>query len=162
MTDSLSKALAETIRRSFEHGNRWHAPLLQLVQDLTLEQALWRPGPERKCVWEIVRHMVFWRRYLLARVQGLATPDWRTNNWTLPPELNERAWQADLEELRRVQEELVEWFEARRADDLLAVDEDGSYSQFLLEAGIIGHDSYHTGQIALLRALMGLTSRESD
>lgn len=162
MVNPLSRALAETIGRSFEDGNRWHSPMWELVGNLSVEQALWRPGPERKCIWELVRHTILWRKYLLARLSDRPTPDWRSNNWTLPPETDEQAWRADLNELQQVQAELVAWFEARGDDALLQVDEGGSYSQFMLEAGIIGHDSYHTGQIAYVRALMGLSDPQGD
>lgn len=157
MDSSLSKALAATIRQSFAGNNRWHGSLLDLVENLSAEQALWRPGPERHCIWEIVRHMTFWRRYLLERVAGRPTPDWKKNNWTLPHRRDEQAWLADLEELKHVQSKLVEWFDARDPQILLEADETGNFPQFMLEAGIIGHDSYHVGQIAILRALMGLS-----
>lgn len=156
MDSSLSAALVDLVQQSFEGKNRWHAPLVALVQDLTLEQALWRPAPERKCVWEIVRHIIFWREYLLCHVMGRPVPDAEANNWTLPAETSEQAWRAELERLRQVQQELLDWFTTRKPEDLLATDKQGKHARFLLEAGITCHDSYHAGQIATLRALMGL------
>lgn len=155
-TDSLlGPALAEAVERFFEGNNHWHGPLWKQVADLTAQQALWRPAPERHCIWEIVRHITFWRRYLLAMMAGAPTPDWRAHNWTLPERTDEAAWQEDLAELRRVQDELVAALRSRSASQLLAPDEQGRYARFVLETGIIGHDSYHTGQIAYIRALMG-------
>lgn len=156
MSSSLSAALVDLIQQSFEGRNRWHAPLLALVEDLTPAQALWRPAPDRKCIWEIVRHVIFWRQYLLGYVKGQAAPDVDANNWTLPSETGEQAWHAELERLRRVQQDLVAWFAGREPEDLLAPDKQGLHARFLLEAGIACHDSYHAGQIATLRALMGL------
>jgi len=156
MKGSLSAALAQLARQSFAGGNYWHGPLTTMVESLTAEQALWRPAPERKCIWEIVRHITFWREYLLAHVQGKPTPDPEANNWSLPEPADDEAWRADLQRLRAVQEELVRWFEQRDDEALLRQDGESGYEQFLMEAGVLLHDSYHMGQIATLRALMGL------
>ncbi|REJ31999.1 MAG: hypothetical protein DIU83_09970, partial [Bacillota bacterium] len=100
MSDVLSKTLADMVQRSFGGGGEWHAPLMKMVEHLSTDQALWRPAPERKCIWEIVRHLNFWREHLLARVKGRPVPDWRAHNWTLPERTDDEAWRAALEELR--------------------------------------------------------------
>lgn len=55
--DQVGQALADLLERSFREDNFWHGALWQHVTDLTVEQALWRPTPERHCVWEIVRRV---------------------------------------------------------------------------------------------------------
>lgn len=55
----------------------------------TAGQALWRPAPERHCIWEIVGHIILWRRYLLAAMAGRPRPDWRTGDWRLPERTDE-------------------------------------------------------------------------
>lgn len=161
MTGTMTKALANVMRMSFDGDSQWHAPLLRMVETLDAEQALWRPTPERKCIWEIVRHINFWRLHLLARVKGRPVPDWRTNNWTLPEETTEVSWRAEVEALRAVHGEFAAWLEQCPSDELLAPGENGSPRQFESVMGIILHDSYHVGQIATLRALMGLPSVEA-
>jgi len=160
VSDVLSKTLADMVQRSFGGGGEWHAPLMKMVEHLSTDQALWRPAPERKCIWEIVRHLNFWREHLLARVKGRPVPDWRAHNWTLPERTDDEAWRAELEKLRAVNDELVAWLKERPAAELLAADEQGEPGELTWVLGITLHDSYHVGQIATLRALMGLPSVE--
>lgn len=160
MSDVLSKTLADMVQRSFGGGGEWHAPLMKMVEHLSTDQALWRPAPERKCIWEIVRHLNFWREHLLARVKGRPVPDWRAHNWTLPERTDDEAWRDELAKLRAVNDELVAWLKERPAAELLAADEQGEPGELTWVLGIMLHDSYHVGQIATLRALMGLPSVE--
>ncbi|WP_144440589.1 DinB family protein [Limnochorda pilosa] len=37
-----------------------------------------RPAPGRHSIWDIVRHMIFWREYALARLRNEPTPRQRT------------------------------------------------------------------------------------
>lgn len=152
-------ALAETMQRLFLKENMyWHGPLWKHVADLSVEQALWRPAPDRHCIWEHLRHIHFWRQRVITRFSGGTVPDWRPYNWTLPDPADEAAWQADLADLEKVQEALVGLCKAVKAEDLLAGngDNEETFRRFVILVGLLSHDSYHTGQIALLRALMGL------
>src|SRR5690606_39618967 len=62
--------------------------------------------------------LIFWREYLLCHVMGRPVPDAEANNWTLPAETSEQAWRAELERLRQVQQELLDWFTTRKPEDL--------------------------------------------
>lgn len=122
--DDLGDALASTLDRFFRGRPIWHGALWPHVADLTLEQALWRPAPDRHCVWEIVRHTT-------------------------------AAWQADMRRLRSVHRSLSRLFRDTSDKALLAQDSRGKFSRFWW-VGVLAHDSYHTGQIAALRAMMRL------
>lgn len=69
-SDELGEALASTLDRFFRGRPLWHGALWPHVADLTAEQALWRPAPDRHCIWEIVRHVNFWRHWLLEHAAG--------------------------------------------------------------------------------------------
>jgi hypothetical protein len=38
----------------FDGPNFWHGDILKFLSDLRPEQALRRPSPQRRCIWEIV------------------------------------------------------------------------------------------------------------
>src|SRR5690606_27778653 len=82
------------------------------------------------------------------------------HNWTLPERTDDEAWRDELAKLRAVNDELVAWLKERPAAELLAADEQGEPGELTWVLGIMLHDSYHVGQIATLRALMGLPSVE--
>lgn len=152
--DELSDALALTLNRFFRGRPIWHGALWHHVSDLTAQQALWRPTPQRHCIWEVIRHVIFWRHWLVEHAAGRRIADWKAQNWTLPEPPDAAAWQADLHRLRSGQRSLTRLFRSY-GRTLLARDARGKFSRFWW-VGVMAHDSYHTGQIALLRAMMGL------
>ena len=156
MSDALSQALSELTERTFRTYNRWHGAVWPHVADLTIQQALWRPAAERHCIWQIVRHITIWRRYVIAWHAGRPRPDVDSGNWTQPDLADDAAWHADLAALERSQRDLVALFQSTDSQALLVRNDDGTFGQFVYIVGILNHDSYHTGQIAVLRALQGL------
>lgn len=153
--DDLSDAMAWTLNRFFRGRPIWHGSLWPHVADLTAQQALWRPTPQRHCVWEILRHIIFWRHWLIEHAAGRRIEDWKEQNWTLPEPADDTAWLAELRRLRSVQRSLTRLFRSTPSRTLLAGDAKGKFRRFWW-VGVLAHDSYHTGQIALLRAMMGL------
>lgn len=124
----------------------WAASWRQSVEGLTPEQAAWKPAKGRHSIWQIVRHMVFWREEALRRYSGQPkTPDDQimAQNFPEPTEVSESAWKADVERLHESQKRV----EAYVADPTSNVERIG---------GLIGHDCYHTGQINMIRAMQGL------
>jgi hypothetical protein len=153
--ENLGEALAATLDRFFRGRPLWHGAVWPHIADLTTEQALWRPAPDRHCIWEIVRHMCLWRSWLLEHAAGRRIENWREQNWTLPESITAAAWRADLRRLRSIQGSLRRLFQNTPRKTLLARDARGTYRTFFW-LGVLAHDSYHTGQIALLRAMLGL------
>lgn len=153
--NGLNDALVLTVNRFFRGRPIWHGALWQHVAKLTTRQALWRPAPQRHCIWEIVRHIVFWRHWLLEHAAGRRILDWRVHNWTLPERADAGSWRSELRRLRASQRSLARLFRTTSARKLLARDDAGKFTRFWW-LGVLAHDSYHTGQIALLRAMMGL------
>lgn len=61
------QVLADLFDR-FDHGdNFWHAQISALLGDLTASQAAWRPSPDRRSIWRILRGQIAYLRAL----QGL-------------------------------------------------------------------------------------------
>lgn len=159
MADDVMQALVELAEQSYRTSYpRWHGSLWHHVVELTIQQALWRPAAERHCIWEIVRHITIWRRYVIEWHAGRPRPDVDAGNWTLPDPADDAALRADLAALERTQDELVALFRSTNSEALLARNDDGTHGRFVYAVGILQHDSYHTGQIALLRAGLGLPS----
>lgn len=135
------------------------------LRGVTAAQAAWRPAPDRHGIWDLVLHMAYWkyavRRHFEAPPQG---PPERgagfprsPSNWPLRPERpDEAAWAADrallAEEHRRLVA-AVAAFDAARLDARPHGSRKHSYLDLLI--GIVQHDTYHTGQVQLLKRLQG-------
>lgn len=150
-------ALADLFERFDHDRNLWHAPIRRLLEGLTTGQALWKPAPERHSIWEIVRHMNFWRTYVIARLAQAPLPDPATGDWSVPPGTGESDWQAELQAYDQTQQRLVEVVRSLTGSRLMAAaDDDTGVRVYHWVAGLLAHDSYHAGQIAYLRAMQGI------
>ena len=145
------------LKRSFE-GEAWHGPsLLELLEDVTPQEAYAHPVPAAHSIWELVLHLTATYGLVLRRLRGDAvqlTPseDWRTVASSAPSE-----WREALSSLRRANEELrkaVLGFRRAKLDEPLVPEPPyTAYTQFI---GITQHDLYHAGQIAVLKKALRL------
>ncbi len=137
-------------------GKAWHGPTLRsALQGVRAEEALWRPGRGRHCIWEIVLHCAFWKLRVLGRVSGERErfPRPGANFPSLPQPADESAWRADCALLEAMHARLLRYVGRTRKSELDAPfsAKPGSRRRQLI--GIAFHDVYHAGQIRLLRRL---------
>ncbi|HZF41623.1 MAG TPA: DinB family protein [Blastocatellia bacterium] len=139
-----------------QEGQAWHGPSLrELLDGVTAEQAAAKPIPNAHSVWELVNHIIAWEQIARRRLEGaeeIAIPD----EVNFPPvtDASEAAWQATLQSLEANHRGLRE--SIKKIDDakLEEITPGTSYSIYVLLHGVIQHDLYHAGQIALLKKAM--------
>ena len=128
------------------NGDIWIASWEKALAGLTAEQALWSPSAQAHCIWQLVRHVIFWRDVTLAYVRGEqgrpSDERLEREQFHCPAKPDSDAWQALQLELRASHEAL----QAVLADESQP-DERVRYH--------LAHDSYHLGQIMYLRRLQG-------
>jgi uncharacterized damage-inducible protein DinB len=140
------------LRRAFE-GHAWHGPAVrELLADVTAAKASGRPLPSAHSIWEIVLHMATWERVVRRRLRGEAVADLPTEeDWPSVRDASEAAWRRAIEELERANHDLRETIaqanEARLAETVPGKD----HSVYVMLHGIIQHDLYHAGQVAVLK-----------
>jgi hypothetical protein len=153
--------VAWLLERMFRPQPGWeHPPLLSLLQGLTVEQVLWRPAPDRRCIWQYVRHMLAWQTFVLQRLRGEA-PDEFSDPWPDLPDVDDEAelsrhWSEDLERLEAARAALIAAVESLDPDEPHPHPDLAHLPHWIAPLGVQIHDSYHAGQIALLRGLQGL------
>lgn len=138
-------------------GSAWHGPALRdLLSDVSAGDAAARPVPGAHTIWELVLHIVAWQDFVSnALEQGTAADPDASVNWPEVTDTSDAAWQAALDELRLSQKRLREAIEAFPEDRLGDVVPEKTYRFGLMLYGVVHHDLYHAGQIALLkRALL--------
>jgi uncharacterized damage-inducible protein DinB len=135
---------ADQLRRSY-HGEAWHGPSLsELLSRVTAEHAATHPIPNAHSIHEIVEHISFWESRTLEALRGSPMPA-EDNDWPAP-----RSWDSSLAQLRKVTDELVaaiETFPLTRIEDIVP---GRDYPFAFLMHGIVQHNLYHAGQIAVL------------
>ncbi|HET8714076.1 MAG TPA: DinB family protein [Gemmatimonadales bacterium] len=136
----------------------WHGtPLKGTIRGVTAREALWRPGPRRHNIWELILHTAYWKcmvRRRLLRDPEIAFPRAGANWPALPAKTDEAAWRRDralLEEQHRLLRGAI------AALDPAQLGRRGWRSRWPIKAevyGIASHDLYHAGQIQILKRLM--------
>jgi len=138
----------------FYGGNGWQAGLYQLVKGLDFKQAVWKPSADRNSIWKIVKHVIFWKFAILSDSKGkpLSVEERREGDWrNIPDEPAEELWQNEVKKLKETHEEFKEFIKNFGPEIFNTKNDDANYFRENL-----CHDSYHAGQIGLLRVLQGI------
>ena len=145
--------ILDQLKRAFE-GNAWHGPSVrEVLAGITAKQAAARPLANAHSIWELVRHIGVWEDVGRRRLQGdraaieISSPE----DWPPADDLSEAAWEETRKALERGHQALVEEIlktSASRLDEPIL---EGMSSVYVTIHGVIQHDLYHAGQIAILK-----------
>ena len=143
-----------------EHqGDPWHgSPLRDLLRGVTCEVAAARPLRNVHSVWEIVLHMTAWKNEVRRRLSGAPAGTPQEGDWPDVPSPTAEAWQAALDGLEQAHRSLVDAIRQLPEDRLYEPTNDprdretgAGVTHYVLLHGIVQHDVYHAGQIAIVR-----------
>ena len=149
--------ILDQLKRAYE-GNAWHGPSVrEVLSDVTAEQAAARPLAGAHSIWELAHHIAVWEKAGLRRLEGdraqinISSPE----DWPPANDTSEEAWEQAKTSLDRGHRALCDAIahvpESRLDEPIL----EGMSTVYVTLHGIIQHDLYHAGQIAILKkALM--------
>ena len=149
--------IEDQLRRAFA-GDAWHgSSLTEILAGVTAEEARAKPIQNAHSIWEIVLHVAAWDGAVGQRLKGetVRTPD--EGDWPEVADTSEAAWKDALAKLTMRHEELRETIKRladKRLDGQLGQERDpptGGVSVYTTLHGIVQHNVYHAGQIALLK-----------
>ena len=110
------------------------------------------PGGAHR-IWDIVAHMAVWKAAVARWLTGDRTRPGDAEDWRTITDTSADAWQRTLDELRTAHEKLSGEL-ARLSDERLRERLwEGMPSIYTVLHGIVQHDLYHAGQIALLKKM---------
>lgn len=132
--------------------NFWQSSLLKQIEGLSSKDALYLPAPDRHCIWEIVRHIAYWKYWALTYVKEGIGLNAKEDNWkALPEDLSETSWQNEIYKLRELNDECI-----RLIESLGSTLFDSTEEKIVFFRQLLYHDCYHTGQIGMLKAMQGI------
>ena len=147
---SETQRIVDQLDRAFQ-GEAWHGSSVQeLLDGVDARRAAARPLKNAHSIWEITLHIAAWKDAVRRRIEGEAVELSGDTDWPPMTDTSEDAWRAANAALERAHRALAET--ARRLDDrrLLGPVPGRDYDAYFLLHGVIQHDLYHAGQIALL------------
>lgn len=155
--DTRIRLLLEVFDQAYT-APAWHGtPLKGTIRGVNARAALWRPGPKRHSIWDVVLHTAYWKcmvRRRLLRDPEISFPRAGADWPALPDRPNEAAWRRDralLDEQHRLLRRAIAALDPRE------LGRRGWHSKWSVQShvyGIASHDLYHAGQIQLLKRLM--------
>ncbi len=144
----------------------WHGgpTLMGALRGVDARQAAWKPATDRHSIWELALHIAYWnyavRQYFDPEAQkGFPRSP---SNFPTVEDTSEKAWKEDKLLIADEHNKLVfaiQLFDEDRLDEKTTSKKEWTYSQLLV--GITIHDTYHIGQIQLMKRLYGSISEES-
>jgi uncharacterized damage-inducible protein DinB len=146
--------IVDQLRRAFA-GEAWHGPaLLHILEGLTAAGALARPLPAAHTIWEIVLHIAVWDDAARRRMAGEVVQPTPQEDWPAVTDAGPGAWQRTLDHLTQAHHALIQAvtaFSDPRLLERVPGKEASHYTFYYMLHGIVQHELYHAGQIALLR-----------
>jgi uncharacterized damage-inducible protein DinB len=151
---SETARLADQIRRAFE-GEAWHGDsIFELLKGVNAETAAAHPIKDAHSIWELALHIAAWDGAVRKRAGGVAVELPDEENFPPVQDKSEGAWRKAIEHLNRTHDELVKAvaaFPDSRLDDRVPGKTESYHNFFYMFSGIVQHELYHAGQIALLK-----------
>ena len=144
--------IVEQMRLAFE-GGAWHGPaVLEVLKGVDAETACQHSIAGAHSIWELVLHLSATQAILLGRIRGEDVGLSDADFWEPLPEITEDNWQAAVEQLTRQERDLraaVAAFPEEKLEQKLMPS--GTTTAYATFHGHIQHNTYHAGQIALLK-----------
>ncbi len=145
-------------------GRGAHADPVACVSDLSAELAGREQDGFPYTIFQLVAHMNYWMNFEWARIHGKHPlyPDHASDSWTAPPvPSDEEEWKSTVDAFSqniarfRALAQMDSGALARELPPLAASQSRRENSVLAAAWQIAAHNSYHTGQIALLRRVLG-------
>jgi uncharacterized damage-inducible protein DinB len=155
---SEASRLIDQFERAHD-GAPWHgSPVTKILKGITAKQAATRPPNGAHSIWQIVLHMTGWRNEVALRAGGKPAGTPAAGDWPAVGEPTPARWKAAVAALEISHQNLVTAVREMSDDHLLKPTNDPrsrplgtGVSYYELLHGIVQHDAYHAGQIALLK-----------
>src|SRR5271166_1300278 len=134
------------------HGSAWHGdPIWQILDSVWADCAAHRPIVETHSIWEVVLHMTFWESVGARRLAGQTAGLDEALNFPAPPTATDANRQKTRNAFRASNQEFREALTKLDAASLDKLSAAGKRTFYEEAHGVIQHNIYHAGQIALLR-----------
>ena len=144
--------LVDDHRRALE-GEAWHGPALRdLLRGVTAKRAAARPIAEAHTIWEIVLHIEAWDRVVIARLAGQPIELSDEEDWPTVRVTTEATWKRATKSMETTHGKLnraIASVSVGRLDKPYVPGGQNNLAHLI--HGIIQHELYHAGQIAVLK-----------
>jgi uncharacterized damage-inducible protein DinB len=142
-------------------GDAWHGPPLKsLLHGLLAEDASKHPIDGAHSIWELVLHLSAWNDIIRHELTGERAEVTGEKDWPPVWETSEVAWKRALANLDESHNRLREAAAGLRDDQLDDIPVTRTRNtRYVMLHGVVQHNLYHAGQIALLKKAVAVNRR---
>jgi uncharacterized damage-inducible protein DinB len=159
---SESSRLIDQFTRAHD-GDPWHgSPVKAILAGVTAAQAAAEPPNGAHSIWALVLHMTAWRNEVAERATGKPAGEPAAGDYPAVGDPTPARWTAALAALDASHANLVNVVKDMTDAYLWKATNDPrnrplgtGVSYYELLHGIVQHDAYHAGQIAILKKVLG-------
>lgn len=132
-------------------GSAWHGPsVMEIIEKIDAKDAF-RESAHIHKICELVQHIVIWRKFAVRRLEGdVKFEVTQQENWKDLRQEDQVTWESIKTSLIDSQEALIKALSGTNDDRLNDIVENKAYDYYTLIHGVMQHDLYHLGEIALL------------
>jgi len=143
-----------------EHsGDPWHgSPLSAILQGISHREAAAKPLPDAHSIWEVVLHITGWKNEVRHRLAGAPAAEPTDGDWPAIGDPSPERWIEARQKLELAHRLLVSAVKEFPEQNLFVPTNDHrdralgvGVTYYELLHGIVQHDVYHAGQIAILK-----------
>ena len=136
-------------------GKPWYGNNIdQILEGVTYEIASEKPLHQVHSILEILSHMLAWRNFTLAKLRGDHALNLSANDpddWKKIDHSDPESWTHTVTEFRQNQAQIIDELSKWKDSQLDVIVPKRDYNFRFLLRGILQHDLYHLGQIAILK-----------
>jgi uncharacterized damage-inducible protein DinB len=143
--------ILDQMDRAFS-GEAWHGPAVrELIDGLLAEDASKHVVNGAHSIWELVNHIAAWKVIVVRRLAGDIPEVTAEMDWPPVWEVSELAWKRSVENLETSHRRIRAAVEKLRDGELDESAGPNLGSRYVMIHGLIQHDLYHAGQIAIVK-----------
>lgn len=143
--------IADQLQRAF-YGSAWHGPaLMELLEDVDAVTAAAKPLAGVHSIWELLLHVAAWDEAALTRLRGSKCQPSGDANFPPVTKPDEAAWRKAVAAAKHMHDRLVKAVSALPDERLRDRVPGKRYDFYHMLHGIVQHELYHAGQIAILK-----------
>lgn len=139
--------------------NGWFVALKNTLNNLTAQQAAWKPDGADNSIWGILAHLSFYNERYLKKFKNKPVEKMEMENsetFATAENASEEDWKREIERFNTL---MSDWRNALEAAEEGKFEQSVSAENQSPWAEVVGlintHNSHHAGQIVLLRKLQG-------
>lgn len=156
-SSSEAALIADQLRRAF-YGEAWHGPaLIELLADVDAAAAAAKPLPHAHSIWELVLHVAVWDNAAMVRLDGKKFQPTGVDNFPRVSKATEAAWRKAVAATKRTHDKLVKVVAGLPESRLRDRVPGKRYDFCHMFHGVVQHELYHAGQIAILKKTQNLS-----